>query len=167
MRSPEDLIGMKSKKKKSDNNNHIYVPRYTSSNFLAEAVLIAGQPKFLVTKRDSINISIESSINTEDKILLPLRRESYLSKPYSFSIEKQLFETIAEASHLTLGDLYLKVKSFCQLFIDADNNHLSILAADTTYTYFQDRLGLTHYLFFIGKPGSGKSNNLTLINLLS
>jgi hypothetical protein len=168
MRDPEDLIGKKSKDNRSDTaSNYSYVPRYSSNDLLAEAVLIAGQPRFLVSKRDGGSISIESSIKVDHKILIPLRRESYLSKPYSFSTEQQLHGCIAAARHLTLGDLYVKVKSFCQLFIDADKNHLSILAADTTYTYYQDRLGLTHYLFFIGKPGSGKSNNLTLINLLS
>ena len=68
---------------------------------------------------------------------------------------------------MTLSELYAKIKSLCNLFIDAqDKHHVSILAADIIYTYYQDRLGLTHYLFFIGKPGSGKSNNLTLIKLL-
>jgi hypothetical protein len=33
-------------------------------------------------------------------------------------------------------------------------------------TYFQDKIGLTHYLFFVGGNGSGKSNNLTVFHFL-
>jgi hypothetical protein len=171
MKDPEDLIGKKSKENRNDINgtasNHSYVPRYSSNELLAEAVLIAGQPRFLVTTRDSgYAISIESSIKLDDKTLMPLRKESYQSKPYAFTSETKVGEFIDEASQLNLSQLYTRVKSLSQLFIDAENNHLSILAADITYTYYQDRLGLTHYLFFIGKPSSGKSNNLTMTNLL-
>jgi hypothetical protein len=133
---PEDLIGKKSKNKRSDKHDiaaiHSYVPRYSSHDLLAEAVLIAGQPKFLVIRKDVDQIYIENSIELDDNILFPLRKESYLSKPYSFSSENQVRELIDEARHLNLSQLYTTVKSFCQLFVDADNNHLSILAADIT-----------------------------------
>jgi hypothetical protein len=42
-----------------------------------------------------------------------------------------------------------------------------ICAADTIFTYFQDIIGLTRYLFFVGNNGSGKSNNLKVFNLLA
>lgn len=174
MANPEDLIGRKSNNRTNDYNDrgpdhtgHTFVIRYSSNDLLAEAILIAGQPKFLVVKRNGGgSISIESSINMGDKTLKPLRKESYLSKSYSFSSEKEIHGYEDETGHLSLSDLYAKVKSLCQLVIVADNNHISLLTADITYTHYQDRLGLTHYLFFIGKPGSGKSNNLTLIKLL-
>ena len=38
---------------------------------------------------------------------------------------------------------------------------------DTIFTYFQDRAGMTHYLFFVGGPGSGKSNNLEVFHFLA
>jgi len=179
MRKPEDLIGRKSNtnnngsssnNSNSDNDNSgslsSHVIRYSSVDFLAEAVLISGQPKFLVVKRDCSSISVKSSINMEGKILKPLKKETYLSKPYSFSSEQEIFDFGNEAQNMSLSDLHTNVKSHCKLFIVGDENHTTLLSADITYTYYQDRLGLTHYLFFIGKPGSGKSNNLTLIKLL-
>jgi hypothetical protein len=183
MRKPEDLIGRTSNSNNDDtgskgNNNNSnssndnsgsgtsYAIRYSSADFLAEAILIAGQPMFLVVERDSSSISIKSSVNVEGKILKPVKKEAYLSDPYSFLSEQEIHGFENEARDVTLAELYLKIKSLCQLFIVADNNHISLLSADITYTYYQDRLGLTHYLFFIGKPGSGKSNNLTLIKLL-
>ena len=54
---------------------------------------------------------------------------------------------IQKAKNETLDTLYLKVKSIWIKYIDADNFHLVICAADTIFTYFQDRVGLTHYLF--------------------
>jgi hypothetical protein len=175
MTNPEDLIGKKSKHDEDNNTNNnndknksstAYTIRYSSNDLLAEAVLIAGQPKFLVVARNSGSIYIESSINVEGKILKPLKKEAYLSRPYSFSSNDQAYEYESEARHITQSDLYTEMRSLCQLFIVGDNNHISLLTADITYTYYQDRLGLTHYLFFIGKPGSGKSNNLTMIKML-
>jgi hypothetical protein len=173
MKKPEDLIGRTSNSNNnssSGNDNSgsgtSYAIRYSSADFLAEAILIAGQPMFLVVERDSSSISIKSSVNVEGKILKPLKKETYLSKPYSFSSEQEIFDFGNEAQNMSLSDLYTNVKSHCKLFIVGDENHTTLLSADITYTYYQDRLGLTHYLFFIGKPGSGKSNNLTLIKLL-
>jgi hypothetical protein len=176
MRKPEDLIGRKSKShnddssNKGNNNNNnsnggndnsgsgtSYAIRYSSADFLAEAILIAGQPIFLVVERDSSSISIKSSVKVEGKILKPLKKETYLSKPYSFSSEQEIFDFGNEAQNMSLSDLYTNVKSHCKLFIIGDENHTTLISADITYTYYQDRLGLTHYLFFIGKPGSGKS----------
>ncbi len=181
MRKPEDLIGLKSNTNNNDSDSNdnnsnsnndnsgsgtSYAIRYSSVDFLAEAILIAGQPMFLVVKRDCSSISIKSSINMEGKNLKPLKKETYLSKPYSFSSEQEIFDFGNKAQNMSLSDLYTNVKSHCKLFIVGDENHITLLSADITYTYNQDRLGLTHYLFFIGKPGSGKSNNLTLIKLL-
>jgi recombinational DNA repair ATPase RecF len=38
---------------------------------------------------------------------------------------------------------------------------------DTIFTYYQDILGTTHYDFFVGDNGTGKTNNLRLFNLLA
>jgi hypothetical protein len=51
--------------------------------------------------------------------------------------------------------------------VDADDFHISICAADTLFTYYQDKIGLTHYLFFVGNNSSGKSNNLTVLHFLA
>jgi hypothetical protein len=170
MTSPEDLIGERSKERNGNNDTETdrrsYSIRYSSEDLLAEAVLIAGRPKFLVTKRNCDSVSIQSSISVDGRILRPLSTKAYLSKPYSFSSEQEISEYENEAKNKTLGDLYTLVKSASQQFIVGDNNHISFLAADITYTHYQDRLKLTHYPFFVGKPGSGKSNNLTLIQYL-
>ncbi len=62
--------------------------------------------------------------------------------------------------------LFKKVKSIWKKYIDTDDFHISICTADTIFTYLQDKIGLTHYLFFIGNNGSGKSNNLVSFTIL-
>jgi len=51
--------------------------------------------------------------------------------------------------------------------IDAEDFHVSICAADTIFTYFQDKLGMTHYLLFVGDNNVGKSNNLRVFQYLA
>src|ERR671910_2808444 len=104
MTSPEDLIGKKSKQRNSSKDTatdkQSYVIRCSSTELIAEAVLIAGQPKFLIVKRNCDSVSIQNSINADGRLLKPLRREAYLSKPYSFSSEQEIFEFVNEAKRL-------------------------------------------------------------------
>jgi hypothetical protein len=82
-------------------------------------------------------------------------------------LSKKDFESYVEkARGETLDSLYRKGKSIWLKYIDADDFHISICAADTIFTYYQDKIGLTHYLFFVGSPGSGKSNNLLVLKYL-
>jgi hypothetical protein len=154
-----------------------YIQKYSDDTILAEAVIIDGKSYFLVVcNNDDSNsndssssslVSIQEFIELNDKILKPLEEDAYLSKPYNFASEQQVREYIDSTKNETLDTLYKKVKSICQKYIDADDFHLSILSADIIYTYFQDKLGLTHYLFFIGDNTSGKSNNLRVIHTLA
>jgi hypothetical protein len=142
-------------------SNAIGCPNYK----LVESVLINGIPKFLVF--DSLaGIRIESSIELENKILKPLELNSYMNKPYTFDSDEQVRQYIENAKSETLDTLYSKVKHIWKKYIDADDFHITICAVDTIFTYFQDRIGLTHYLFFVGSGTSGKSNNLTVFQQL-
>jgi hypothetical protein len=57
-----------------------------------------------------------------------------------------------------------KKKAIWRKYVDADDFHTSIGAADEIYTYYQEKIGLKHYLFFTGGNDAAKSNNLTKIN---
>lgn len=104
MRTPEDLIGRKSNTNNNDsdsndNNSNCnndnsgagasYAIRYSSVKFLAEAVLIAGQPKFLVVERNSDSISIKSSINVEGKNLNPLKKRHIYLRYIHFRLNER------------------------------------------------------------------------------
>jgi hypothetical protein len=114
-----------SKNKKSE----IYLQKY-SKGVLAEAVLIAGKPVFLISRKGII--SVQASIDEPDNnIVKPLEANSYLSKPYSFVSEGELKACVERTKLETLDSLYRKVKSKWKKYIDADDFHISICAADT------------------------------------
>lgn len=159
------------KKKKKDKDDKIeelpkyYVQKFSNDTMLIEAVLIAGIPKFLIARNGTITIEGQSVF--PDKILKPLESLSYINKPYSFGSTKEVDACIKKVAPDTLDLLYRKVKSIWKKYVDADDFHISICSADTVFSYFQDKIGLTHYLFFVGNPASGKSNNLTVFQHLA
>jgi hypothetical protein len=99
-------------------------------------------------------------------ILVPPDRTSYLSKEYSFSSIEEINEYLKRAKKETLETIYQNVKSKWQKYIDADENFIVLCSADTIFTYFQDRIGMTHYLLFIGDNDTGKSNVLSVFYYL-
>ena len=172
--------GQKSGKDRSRSSNNkdekkkktIHVQRISNDEFFAEAVLVDSVPKFLIANNGGTGeISAVDFIplGKEDKIAAPFPAESYINKPYSFNSKLELDAIIEEVNNQTfdLDHLYRLVKGKWKKFIDADDFHISICAADTIFTYFQDRAGMTHYLFFVGGPGSGKSNNLEVFHFLA
>ncbi len=60
----------------------------------------------------------------------------------------------------------MKVKTILKKYIDLDDDFINILAADIIFTYFQDKLGMTHYLLIVGDNNTGKSNILLVFSFL-
>jgi hypothetical protein len=44
-----------------------------------------------------------------------------------------------------------------QKYVDAENHYIVTLAADTIYSYFQDKFATTNYLICVGDNSSGKN----------
>jgi hypothetical protein len=143
-----------------------FIQKFSLHDMLAEAVLIGGQPYFLIATISG-SVDIQRSIELADKILIPLDKDAYINKPYSFLSEDHVKSSIDNAKRANLDTLYHKIKSIWKKYVDADDFYLSLCALDTIYTYFQDKIGLTHYLFFVGNVGSGKSNNLRILQYLA
>ena len=141
--------------------------------FLAEAVIVGGKPYFAVaspTVENPEEVSIvlqESILLTENTELKPFDLEAYMNKPYVFRSKEEFDKFVSDTRNENLDTLYKKIKSIWKKYIDSDDFHIAICSADTIYTYFQDKLGLTHYLFFVGGNTSGKSNNLTVFHFLA
>jgi hypothetical protein len=155
----------KDESKNSKGPKETYMQRFTNYQYYAEAVLINDKPKFLLVNNAG-EISMVDYIPNGDEIIKPLKALSYINKPYIFTSDEEVKEYIEKAKNETLDSLYGKVKSTWRQFIDADDFHISICAADTIFTYYQNIAGMTHYLFFVGGPGSGKSNNLEVFHIL-
>jgi hypothetical protein len=149
-----------------------FIQKYSKPGLLAEAVIVGGTPYFAVSKLVSgkVKITLEDSIPIgmgDKNEYKPPEESAYLNKPYRFESMREFNSYIDRAMKEDLSSLYRKVKAIWFKYIDADDFHISICVADTIFTYFQDKIGLTHYLFFVGPPGSGKSNNLLVFNYLA
>ncbi len=152
-----------------------FIQKYHSAsegNELYEAVLIGKDAYFVCLNRDSetprarfVNsFTIPSAVGNSVVELLPREDMTYLSKPYRFESMKEVDEYLLKASQLTLDDIYRSTKAIVRKYIAASDTHHTVLAADTVFTYFQDLFGQTHYVFFYGDNGTGKTINLLLLS---
>jgi hypothetical protein len=161
----------------------IYIQKYydKSQDVLYEAVLIAGKPYFVYKELPSLFIDGVHGeengfvIRLADKILLPNtsnpttellppEKEMYLSKPFEFASEKEINKYLKLAQSEDFDSLYRMQKNIVSKYIDASSDtHLTILAADSIFTFFQDKLGQTHYLMFVGDNDTGKTANLRVL----
>ena len=97
--------------------------------------------------------SIPGDKNGGELIKVP-NLKSYINRPYIFKSKEEFSRLVEKARSETLDTLYKKVKSLWKKYVDADDFHISICAADTVFTYYQDKIGLTHYLFILQQEKS-------------
>jgi hypothetical protein len=162
--------GPKQKSEEEEKKRFEYVQKYSNDILLAEAIIIEGKPCFAVVSKEDGRITLEVEIPLNDSKSTVLRAHdisSYINKPYSFASVGDFEDYLQRARNENLDSLYRKVKSIWKKYIDADDFHISLCAADTIFTYYQDTVGMTHYLFFIGDNDSGKSNNLVVLHFLA
>jgi len=142
-----------------------YIQKYheKETGILYEAAIVAGKSYFVIQQRGLVRlfdrIMLPDATNPTMEILPP-EREMYLSKPYEFVSEDELNEYLKLASNETPDSLYRTQKTLASKYIDANDTHLTIVAADDIFTFFQDKLGQTHYLMFVGDNDTGKSTSL-------
>jgi hypothetical protein len=159
--------------KNKDRKHPRYLQKCTEADLIAEAVIIGCIPYFAISRKishtkKSCEVTLESSIPIDDtNKYRPFESSAYLSEPYRFESRQDFDLTVKRARGETLDSLYEKVKRIWLIYVDSDDFHISICAADTIFTYYQDKMGLTHYLFFIGGNNCGKSNNLLVLKYLA
>jgi hypothetical protein len=151
-----------------EEKNYEYIQKYRNDDLLAEAIIIEGKPYFAVISSHGIRLAEEILLNDSRKtVLRPLEPSMYINKPYLFRSNREFEDYIQRAKNENLDSLYQRVKGIWKKYILTDEFHISLCAADTIFTYYQDVIGMTHYLFFIGDNDSGKSNNLVVLHFLA
>ncbi len=160
------LVGKSSIDKKDITKKKEFVfYKYSKEISLAEAIFINNRPMFLQIQNGTAILS--ETINLDDQtIISPPDKSNYLSKEYVFSSKEEVEHYIKRAQTERLDSLYYKAKGIWNKYYDNDKEPLTLCAADTIFTYFQDKMGMTHYLLFIGDNNSGKSNALRVFNNL-
>ncbi|WP_415311075.1 hypothetical protein [Candidatus Nitrosocosmicus sp. FF01] len=151
-------------KTRSTNSIEHTIYKYSNNNGgnLLEAVLVNNTGFFLEIKDKEILLH-ERLIQNEKTILMPPKDKiSYLSKEYSFSSIEEIRDYVRRAMKENPSSLFRRLRKIWRKFFDIDEESLTLCAADTLFTYFQDKLGMTHYLLFVGDNSTGKSNALRI-----
>ena len=152
--------------KSNDDRKNVYtINKYSQGIPLAEAILVNNIPRFIqIIDRKPV---YKPEIELSDINIIPPQRTEYLSKEYySFDSFEEVQYFIDLAKNETLDTLFTRVKNELKKYIDIDDDFLNILSADIVFTYFQDRLRMTHYLLIIGDNNTGKSNILLVFSFL-
>jgi hypothetical protein len=163
-----------------------YIQKYHNAaegNELYEAVLVGKDAYFVSIDRDggeAVNnkegriksrltnaFSIPNALGNSIIEILPRENLTYLSKPFQFESQREIDEYVEKTSKLTLDQIYQDVKAIVKKYIAASDVHHTILAGDIVFTYFQDIFGQTHYLYFYGDNGTGKTINLQLLSVIA
>lgn len=133
---------------------------------LWETVKVGGQ--FYFVSYDAIEGKLRwtDEINEENRTLKPYMENA--TESYRFRDQSELEDYIEMAKSQSLGTLFKKVRLCVSSFYDTDNDaHANLVAADIIFTYFQDKIGKTHYIFVYGEPASGKGAILECFNQLA
>ena len=147
--------------KKEKRNKEYSICKYSKLLPLCEAVLINNAPYFLQVIDNQPKLSERVELN-DFNLVPPQDRTNYLSKEYSFSSSDEIHLYLKRAKNETFSSLFVKVKSIWRKYFDIDDDAINICAADTIFSYFQDVMGMTHYLLFVGDNNTGKSNALRI-----
>ena len=143
--------------KSSQKNKEIKVFKYYSEKEqrLYESIILEGNPCFVAY--DNGELIITDKIVEHTRTLIPFGLEDGAAKPYEFANEKNLQERIDKSKKISIGEYYRAIKSIVKKYIDQNSYVINIITIDILLSYFQDRLPTTHYLFFVGDNGVGKS----------
>lgn len=146
---------------KEVNEGEIHVvQKYTFEGSLHEAVIVGGKPYFLRMKTAEQKAELVDRLELPDgTILVPPKESQYLNKPYKFDSLSAIQNWIRSNNDFDIDDMFDLVMQQIELYVDRPKEQKIIYAADTIFTYFQDRLGSTHYLFLYGDNDSGKTSD--------
>jgi hypothetical protein len=120
-----------------------------------EAVLVDGNPCFLI--KNSENFSMVESVEVSDETFYPKEPKHVPYELYGYY----------QGSVPNREELYWKVRTEFDLFIDVEPIWKDVLTACVLLTYHQEKLQTVPYLFLYGDNESGKSTVLQVLNFLS
>ncbi len=147
----------------------VFIRKYTGNGLLPlhESVIIAGQPSTFLHLVDHYRPQYTSEIPTSNRIFYPGdTMDTQNPVPYIFKSVIELEEYLKLAQIETYETLHSEVESIFKLYVNAEEHYITVLAADTIYSYFQDKFGTTHYNIFVGDNGSGKNSALLVFKYL-
>jgi hypothetical protein len=174
----DSVLGMTENEQDDNLNNKIEntkraksvaIRKYTGNGTLPlheSIVLKDGQTAFLSLDENG-RPKYCSEIIRSGMILKPADNlDSQNPLPYIFESPDELENYLERARGETLESLFSRTKCIYRKYVNARDSHISILAADTIHSYFQDKFPTLHYNIFVGDNGSGKNSALLVFRLL-
>ncbi|HEX2408368.1 MAG TPA: hypothetical protein VHJ38_14280, partial [Nitrososphaeraceae archaeon] len=125
---------------------------------LHETVIVDGLPFFIKYNHNLNTFELVKKIKENSRILRPPNIEEYPYTPYSFDSNEELHFFMQKAREITLDELYKYSKTIFLKYVDQDKYIITLLAADSIWTYFQDLFPITHYGEGVGTNDVGKSS---------
>jgi len=133
---------------------------------LHESIVVGDQSTF-VRLDDDMRAFYLTKIERPNKILYSADNiDTQNPLPYIFASAEELEEYHKRARNETFDTLLSKVKSIYKIYVNTEQHYITILAADTIYSYFQDKFPTVHYNIFVGDNGSGKNSALLVYKYL-
>jgi hypothetical protein len=145
---------MTAKKNKSGVREH-YVYKYTKGPYPTEQIMLGNKSVFLQIVADKPVILDKIDLVREQNTVLYPREDDDI-RHFSFENEEEIQQIITETKSTSIDHLYQICKSFWQKLVVAEDKDMTLLTADTIYSFFQDRFSTTHLVILIGSPGTGK-----------
>lgn len=126
---------------------------------LHESVILNGIPCFISYDSVKQEAVTRFEIEEQNRIIRPPTREECPFPPYEFDNESELNDYIIRAKQInSIAELFNASKYFWTLYIDQDAQIITILAADSILSYFQDLFPVIHYVEGVGSNDIGKSS---------
>ena len=108
-------------------------------------MIVAGLPALVKYDVDDNKVKAVEQLEESSRIIKPPNIEEYPYEPYEFANIKEVEKYVDRVKGETVDSLYLKVKSISQKYNDQDEHKIVLLAADSIWSYFQDKF-MTHRL---------------------
>src|SRR5690348_1873455 len=147
----------------------VYIRKYSGNGNLiplSESIVLGGIPNFLQV--------VDGKAASLDRLEIGLKTfypydtlETHNPIPYLFeSVDELNAYTKDVASYDNLDSLFHKVKAIFKKYVDAEDRYITLLAASTILSYYQDKFGTIHYIVIVGDNGSGKNSALLVYRML-
>ncbi|MFL6401674.1 MAG: hypothetical protein ACJ72J_19110, partial [Nitrososphaeraceae archaeon] len=139
-------------KERKDKKTEVYTNKFRdeSTGILYEAVLIDRLSYFIYMHNQSGHIQIVNQVDDLDRIIKPPPRNASLTDQFTFANKEELESMWNKVQIMNLDEMYSISKGIWNTFIAAPDHVIVLCAADTIFTYLQDRFPMTHYIFVIG-----------------
>jgi len=154
---PEDVKNQPSSKAKPK------VKGWISKTQYVESVIVDSKPAFLCIDVTTGKKSVLDKAITPNGIVRPLKREETGYAPFEFTSAE-----IEEWNSMTFqkGELLDGILEVVQQYLDVSFQEQVLFTGDIFLTYCLDWTSTTHFLFFVGDRGSGKTNATRIVSEL-